>query len=136
MLDGDSPPLPKGAHPQFSAHFIVAKRLDESRCHLAGLGPGHIVLDGDPARRPPPKKRGSTQPPIFGPCLMSPNGWMDQDHSWHGGRPRPRRHLPDGDPKGAQPPIFGPCLLWPINGYMHQDTTWYGRIGLSLGDIV
>ena len=21
---------------------------------------------------------------------------------------------------------FGPCLLWP-NGWMHQDTTWYGR---------
>ena len=33
---------------------VVAKRLDESRCHLVkrkevGLGPGHIVLDGDPA---------------------------------------------------------------------------------------
>ena len=22
-------------------------------------------------------------------------------------------------------PYFGPCLLWP-NGWMHQDTTWYG----------
>jgi len=29
------------------------------------LGPGHIVLDGDPA--PLPKKGQS--PPIFGPCL-------------------------------------------------------------------
>jgi len=29
-----------------------------------GLGPGHIVLDGDPA---PPK---GAQPPIFGPCLL------------------------------------------------------------------
>ena len=34
-----------------------------------GLGPGQIVLDGDPA--PPQKKR--TQPPIFGPCLLWAN---------------------------------------------------------------
>jgi len=31
-----------------------------------GLGPGHIVLDGQ----------------IFGPCLLWPNGWMDQDATW------------------------------------------------------
>jgi len=35
-----------------------------------GLGPGQIVLDGDPA--PPPEKK-RTQPPIFGPCLLWPN---------------------------------------------------------------
>ena len=32
------------------------------------LGPGDIVLDGDPAA---PKKRRRT--PIFGPCLLWPN---------------------------------------------------------------
>ena len=37
-----------------------------------GLGPGHIVLDGDPA----PKW---AQPPIFGPFLLWPNGWRDED---------------------------------------------------------
>jgi len=42
-----------------------------------GLGPGHIVLDGDPA---PPTK--GVEPPIFGPCLLWPNGWMDQDATW------------------------------------------------------
>ena len=36
-----------------------------------GLGPGHIVLDGDPAK--------GAQPPVFGPCLLWPNGWMDED---------------------------------------------------------
>jgi len=36
-----------------------------------GLGPGHIVLDGEPV---PPKRGHST--PIFGPCLMSTNAWM------------------------------------------------------------
>jgi len=38
-----------------------------------GLYSGHIVLDGDSA---PHSKKG-TQPPIFGPCLLWPNGWMD-----------------------------------------------------------
>jgi len=32
------------------------------------LGPGDTVLDGDPA---PPK---GDSPPIFGPCLLWPNG--------------------------------------------------------------
>jgi len=34
-----------------------------------GRGPGHIVLDGDPA--PLPK---GAQPPIFGPYMLWPNG--------------------------------------------------------------
>jgi len=42
------------------------------------LGPGDIVLDGDPA----PLKRG-TAPPLFGPYLLWPNGWMDQDATWY-----------------------------------------------------
>jgi len=28
-------------------------------------------------QRPPPKKKAQ-QPPSFGPCLLWPNGWMDQ----------------------------------------------------------
>ena len=42
-----------------------------------GLGPGEIVLDGDPAA--PPRKRGTAAPVNFAPCLLSTNGWMDQD---------------------------------------------------------
>ena len=53
-----------------------------------GLGPGHIVLDGDPAPSP---KKGAEPPSIFGPFLLWPNGWMHQDAIWYGGRPRPRR---------------------------------------------
>ena len=45
-----------------------------------GLGPGHIVLDGDPAL---PAKGHSLLPPIFGPCLLWPNGWMDQGATWY-----------------------------------------------------
>jgi len=43
-----------------------------------GLGPGHSVLDGDPASFP---KRGIA--PNFGPCLLWPNSWMDQDSTWY-----------------------------------------------------
>ena len=49
-----------------------------------GLGSGHIVLDGDPAT--PPEKKG-TAAPIFGPCLLWPNRWIDQDAIWYGGKP-------------------------------------------------
>jgi len=41
------------------------------------LGPGHIVLDGDPA--PPPLEGRGGASPIFGPYLLQPNDWMDQD---------------------------------------------------------
>ena len=68
-----------------------------------GLGPGHIVLDGDPAR---PKE---AQPPIFGPCLLWPNVWMDQDTTSYEGRPGPKLHCVMGTqlplPKsGLSPP--------------------------------
>ena len=93
-----------------------------------GLGPGHIVLDGDPT---PQKEWGTAPPhPVFGPCLLWPNGWMDQGGTWYGDRPRPRPYsvrwrLSSPSKKGHSPPIFGPCLLWP-NGWMDQDVTWYG----------
>jgi len=36
-----------------------------------GLGPSHIVLDGDPAH----PQRGTA--PILGPCPLWPNTWLD-----------------------------------------------------------
>jgi len=42
-----------------------------------GLGPGDSVLDGNPA--PLPQKGGGAPSPIFAPCPLWPNGWMDQD---------------------------------------------------------
>ena len=44
-----------------------------------GLGPGHIVLDGDPA---PPKGEYSS-PPHFSAHVLGPNGWLvDQDATY------------------------------------------------------
>ena len=72
--------------------------------------------------------------------VLWPNGWTDQDETWHAGRPRPWPHCARWGPsspsrKGAQAPIFGPYLLRP-NGCMDQDVTWYGGRPRSSGDFV
>jgi len=105
---GNSPPL------QFFAHVCCGQTAWWIKMPLGrevDLGPGNIVLDGDPAS---PKGHS---PPSFGLCLLWPNGWMDRDATWYGGRPRPGYILLDGDP--APPLFFGPCLLWP-NGRPSQ----------------
>ena len=79
----------RGTAPQFSAHVRCGQTAGWIKMPLGmevGLGPGDFVLDGDAA---PPKKGHS--PRIFGPCLLSLNGWLNQDGTWYGGRPRPRR---------------------------------------------
>ena len=78
VLDGDrATPTPKNGRqpPNFRPMSIVAKRLDASGHHgmEVDLGPGNIVLDGNPALTSP---KGA-QPPIFGPCPLWSNGWMD-----------------------------------------------------------
>ena len=70
------------------------------------------------------------QPPFYGLCLLWPNGWMDQDATWYGGKPRPRRRCvrwcrSSRVIRGHSPPVFGSCLLLP-NGWMYEDATWYG----------
>jgi len=91
VLDVDpAPPPPKGHSPQFSAHIGCGEMAAWIKMSLGielGLGPGDFVLYGDPA---PPSQKGA-EPPIFGPCYLWPNGWMDQDAIWHEGRPQPRR---------------------------------------------
>ena len=61
---------------------------------------------------------------------LRPNGWTDQDETWHAGRPRPWPHCvrwgpSSPSPKGHNPPTFGPYQLLP-NGCMDQDVTWHG----------
>ena len=58
------------------------------------------------------------QQTAFGPCLLWPNGWMDEDITWYRSRLRPRPHCvrrePSSPGKAAQQPpsLFGPCLSW------------------------
>jgi len=66
------------------------------------------------------------------PCnvgVLWPNGSMDQDATWCGGKLRLRPHYvgwePSSPQNGAQqPPLSGPCLLWPSD-WMDQDSTGY-----------
>jgi len=96
-----------------------------------GLDPSDNVLDADPA---PLLKRGYSPPSIFGPYLLYPNGWMDQDATWYGGRL-------DGDPAVPPPkrglsPKFSAhvCCGQTVAGWtnMPLDTI----VGLGLGNIV
>jgi len=89
-----------------------------------GLGPGHIVQDGDPA--PSPKKRGRG-PPQFR-HISGVAKWLDASKcTWYGGRPQPTqlcvRWGPAPLPKKG---VFSQCLLWP-NSWMDQDATRCGR---------
>jgi len=76
--------------------------------------------------------------------VLWPNGWMDQDETWHDGRlvGLGVGHIVRWEPSSllqgeAQAPIFGPCPLWP-NG---QTAGWIKmplamEIDLGPGDIV
>ena len=76
-----------------------------------GLGPGHIVLDGDPV---PPPPKGHTPHFAAHICCGQMAGWIKMPLGMEVGL-SPGDFVFDGDsappPKGAEPPIFGPCLL-------------------------
>jgi len=88
--DPDPPPQKGGRAPKFSAHVYCGQTAGWIKMVLGmgvGLSPGDFVLDGYPF--PLPKKAAEPPPPIFGPFLW-PNGWIDEDATWYGGRPQPR----------------------------------------------
>jgi len=100
-------PSPKGAHPQIFGHVCCGQTDGMIKMQLGtkvGLDLGHIVLDMDPA---PPSPQGYS-PLIFGPCLLRRNGWMDQQTTWQGGRPRPWPHCVRWGP--TSPPQRGTAL--------------------------
>jgi len=96
-------------------------------CMEVGLGPGHIVFDGDPAT---PKKGRTPQ--------FSAMSVVAKDATWYGGRPRPGRHCVrwwPSPPNGAQQPPFSTHV------YCSQTVGWIkmalGRqVGLDQGHIV
>jgi len=64
----------------------------------------------------PPEKRHTHLHPIFGPCLLWPNGWVDEEPLGTEVDLDPSHIVQDGvaapTKEAQQPPIFGPCLLW------------------------
>ena len=50
--------------------------------------PKGLCVRWDPAPSFPKRRRSpGAETPIFGPCLLWRNGWMDQNGTWQGGRP-------------------------------------------------
>jgi len=96
-----------------------------------GLGPGHTVSDGDPAPLP---QRGTA--PIFGLYLLRPNGCMDQDVTWYGARPRPRRLCIRWGPRSLLSKRgSGATPKFSAHVYCGQTAGWM-KVGLSPGDFV
>jgi len=84
VLHGDpAPPEKKGtASTQFLVHVYCGQTAAWIKMPLGmelNLGPGDVVLDGVPA---PHLKEA--HPPVFGPRLLWPNSWTDEDATWYG----------------------------------------------------
>ena len=78
----------------------------------------------------PSPKRGRS--PILGPYLLWPNGCMEQDATWYGGKPQPRRpcisispgdFVLDGGPSHL-PTKRGGAPQFSAYVYCGQTTTW------------
>ena len=89
VLDGDSDTAPP-------FRPIAAGWIKMPLGIEVGVVPGDFMLDGD--------SKGNTVPPSFGPCLLWPNGWMDQDATSYGNRPRPRQLCIRCKPSSGPPP--------------------------------
>jgi len=90
-----------------------------------GLGPGHIVLDGDPAS-PPPKGSGALN---FRPISVVAKWLYDQDATWQGGRPQPKGHCVRWGPSSPSPKR-GRSLQFSAHVYSGQTAGW---IKMALG---
>jgi len=115
VIDGDPIPCPKSGRslPPQKKKFGHVYCDQTAGCIKMPLGtevdisPGDFVLDETPL---PLSKRGRS-PTIFSPCLLRPNGCMDQDATWYGARSRPRRHCVRWGP--SSPPQKGGEALFP-----------------------
>jgi len=93
-------------------------------CAQAGLGPDHIVLDGDPA---PPLPKGHS--PQMAAWIKMPLG---MELGLGPGEMGTQLPLPK---KVAEPPIFGPYPLW-LNGWDSIKMVFGMEVGLGVGHIV
>jgi len=113
VLDGDTASLFKtgGRAPKFSARLYCGQTAGRIKMPVGtevGLCLHDIVFDVDPVVTP--RKRAHPRHPIFGSCLLWPNGWMDEDAAWYRSRPGPRpqctRRGPSSRERGTAAPSF------------------------------
>ena len=136
---GTQLPLPKKkgtVPPIFGPCFCgqTAEWIKMPLSTMVGLGPGNIVLDADPA-----PAKGHSPAPFCDPCLLRPNGWMDQDATWYEDRPRPRPHcvgwgLSSPSPKRAEAPFLAHVCCGQTAGWIKMPLGT--MVGLSPGNIV
>jgi len=149
VLDGDPALLPpKGTQhgPKFSAHIPCGQMAGWITMPLgmeAGLGSGDFVLDGNPA---PYHKRGGDPPNFRSMSCGQTAGWIKMALGMEVGLGLGPGHIVlDVDPMTYLPspkrhqssPVFGPCLLWPNGltaGWIKMPVGT--EIGLDPGDIV
>jgi len=112
VSDGDpAPPEKKWHRPSsnFRCVYVVAGWIKAALGTEVNLDPGDVVLDGVPAHLGVVPLKGAHLP-VCGPCLLWPNGWMDEDATWYGGRTQPRRLCfrwgPSPLPKKVRSPQF------------------------------
>jgi len=82
--------------------------------HSLYLRPGLYLRKYSTLPPSPLPPKGHSSRPIFGQCLFWPNGWMDQDATCYGGRPRHRQHWRPSSPhvKGhSTPHTFQPMSV-------------------------
>ena len=115
-METELPPPQKGGHsPQFSAHVYCGQTVCSVCLSVCGVG------------------------------VLWPNGWMDQDETWYGGRPRTRAHVVvAGSPSntmwpGPRPTAVPSCILihptvWPqhTNVADRQDRQRSDSIGRTV----
>jgi len=65
-----------------------------------------------------PSKKSHSPPQIFGSCLLSPNGRMDQNATWYGDMPRPRRDC------GRWGPIHHPLRKGHSSSHFSAHVGW------------
>ena len=100
-----------------------------------GLGPGHTVLDGDPA--PPPQRRTHTQF-SFHICCRNMAGWMKMPLGMEVGL-GPSDYVLDGDPaplpqKGANPQFSADVYCGQMAGWIKMPLGM--AVGVNPGHIV
>ena len=116
VLDGDpdpytQPPTPKGEpHPIFG-HVYCDQTAAWIKMPLGtDVGLDLYATLCSMWTQLHPEKRHTHPHPIFDPCLLWPNGWMDEDAAWYGSRPRPRsrftRRGPNSRKRGTAAPLF------------------------------
>ena len=76
----------------------------------------------------PPRPKKGVQPPIFNPCLLWPNGWMDQDAIWYGDDLRTKWHLiqPAIWPQQTWVENWGAVPFWGRGAGSPSNTMWPG----------